>query len=71
MPKPVLYGELKEGKRDRGACKAYKDQLKQHLLQGGLYPIDFETSAADKSAWRLSTRRATIQFEANRISADA
>ena len=53
----VFYGELDQRKQDRGAThKRFKDPLKQHLLQGGLDPPDFETSAADTSAWRLSTQ---------------
>ena len=37
MPKAVLFGMLKEGKRDRDAPrKCYKDKLKRLLAQAGI-----------------------------------
>ena len=37
IPKTVLFCELQDGKRDRGAPrKRYKDQLKRRLVQAGI-----------------------------------
>ena len=37
VPKAVFFGELQEGKRDRGGPrKRYKDQLKSQLAQVGI-----------------------------------
>ena len=50
MPKEIFFGELSEGKRNRGApWKRYKDQLKRQLNQAGINPTPWEQQAADRT----------------------
>ena len=67
MPKAVFYGELSEGKRDRGAPrKRFKDQLKRQLTLGNINFKTLEETVADRDGWRAATSQAVQHFEATR-----
>ena len=72
MPKAVFYGELCEGKRDRGAPrKRFKDQLKRQLTQAGINHSEWEKLAEDREGWRGTIRTAASNFEEERKIAAA
>jgi len=51
--RPVLYGELKEGRRSAGGqYKRFKDCLKATLKKNAIPPGQLETLAADRKGWR-------------------
>ena len=61
MPKAVLFGELKAGKRNRGAPKKrYKDQLKKQLSLADIPPVNSRpgsgTAVLQKSGTRTNSR---------------
>ena len=67
MPKAVFYGELSQGKRDRGAPrKCFKDQLKRQLTQAGIDHSEWEALAEDREEWRGTIKTATDNFEEGR-----
>jgi len=67
IPKQLLYGELKEGKRSRGGQKKrYKDTLKHNLTVCNINPDNWETLAADRDLWRRTLKNNTILFENRR-----
>ena len=69
IPRQLLYGELREGKRKRGRpLKRYKDGLKEILAHAGLPPKQLEASAQDRAGWRTLTRRAHSSFEEKRCN---
>ena len=56
MPKAVFYGELSQGKRDRGAPrKRFKDQLKRQLTQA-------DVSSVSPSSERIEGLWVTCSF---------
>ncbi|CAH1266638.1 Hypp3464 [Branchiostoma lanceolatum] len=64
MPKTFFYGELCQGKRDRGAPrKRFKYQLKQHLRVADIPAANLENSAAHRGNWRTLTKRGAEKFE--------
>ena len=70
MPKAVFFSELQEEKRDRGAPrKRYKDQLKRHLAQAGISHHLWQQEASDRDSWRLSVRKTSCEFEAEKHTA--
>ena len=69
MPKAVLFGELKAGKRNRGAPKKrYKDQLKKQLSLADIPPNSWQDAASDRLTWRSKIRKASRKFEIQRSS---
>jgi len=53
LPRRVLYGELKEGRRSVGGqCERFKDCLKATLKKSAIPPDQLETLAADRKGWR-------------------
>ena len=72
MPKAVFCGELKQGKRDRGAPKKhFKDQLKRQLSLTKIDHTQWEQIAEDKALWRATIKAATGQFQDERkLAAD-
>eukprot|EP00058_Branchiostoma_floridae_P021032 XP_002606522.1 hypothetical protein BRAFLDRAFT_91894 [Branchiostoma floridae] len=67
MPKAVFYGELCQGKRDRGAPrKRYKDQLKHQLSSAGIPVREWESIATDRKTWKAACKRGAESFEAAR-----
>ena len=70
MPKAVLSGDLKAGKRNRGAPKKwYKDQLKKTLSLADIPPNSWQKAASDRLTWRSTIRKASRKFEIQRSSA--
>ena len=70
LPKAVFYGELKEGKRDRGAPrKRYKDQLRRQLKAADIPEDNWETCARSRESWRGQIKRGSTAFEINRREA--
>ena len=70
MPKAVFHGELRQGKRDRGAPrKLFKDQLKQQLSAASIPEKDWESIASDRHIWRTTTKRGAGSFETARREA--
>ncbi|KAI8487912.1 hypothetical protein Bbelb_343600 [Branchiostoma belcheri] len=64
MKLTVNYGELCQGKRDRGAPrKRFKDQLKRQLIAAGIPVKEWESVASDRSAWRAATREGAVKWE--------
>ena len=67
LPKKMLYGELTNGIRPRGAPKMrYKDQLKRTLAMANIDPSSWEQAARDRTIWRRAIRRGTTEFEEKR-----
>ena len=67
LPKKMLYGELTNGIRPRGAPKMrYKDQLKRTLAMANIDPSSWEQAAGDRAVWRRAIRRGTTEFEEKR-----
>ena len=70
MPKAVFFGELLEGKCNRGARrKRYKDQLKRQLAQAGINHQSWQQEASDRDSWCSSVRKASCKFRAERHKA--
>ena len=67
LPKIILYGELANGTRPRGAPKRrYKDQLKRTLAMTNIDPSLWEQTDRDRKAWRRLTHKGTADFEERR-----
>ena len=67
LPKVIFSGELKQGKRHRGAPKkGFKDLLKQQLSLAKINHSKWEQLAADRALWRAATKAAEWQFEEER-----
>ena len=55
MPFQLLYGELSEGKRNRGGQrKRFKDTLKANMKKCAIHSERLEQLASDRNDWRLS-----------------
>ena len=53
LPRQVLYGELRNGRRSTGGQrKRFKDNLKRTLKQFQINPKRLETDAVERSGWR-------------------
>jgi len=53
LPRRVLYGELKEGRRTVGGqYKRFEDCLKATRKKNAIPPYQLETLAADRKGWR-------------------
>ena len=67
IPRQLFYGELVSGHRKQGRPqKRYKDNLKTNLKWARVHPKELETSAADRSGWRVTIRSAANNFEKDR-----
>ena len=70
LPKQLLYGELKEGKRTVGGQKKrYKDTLKSTLKELKISTDNWEAVASDRPAWRTAVRTGARSAESRRITA--
>ena len=70
IPKAVIFNELQEGNRDRGARRQrYKDQLKRQLVRAGISHQSRQQEASDRDSWRSPVRKASCEFEAERHKA--
>ena len=67
LPKILFYGELQEGKRNRGCPKKrYKDCLKTSLKAFRIDPATWELTAFDRSNWRTTVHKGAMAHEAAR-----
>lgn len=70
LPKRLLFGELQEGKRSRGAPKKrFKDSLKASLKAFSIDPDSWEVAAQDRCGWRAAVHEGAKRCEASRTSA--
>jgi len=64
MPRRLMYGELKLGKRNQGRPKLrYKDTVKANIQWCHVKPKKLEERAMDRSDWRASTHKAAANYE--------
>ena len=64
LPKQMLYGQLKEGKRTQGGQKKrYKDNIKTHLRQCHLSLTSWEEVALQRSMWSRMVHEGTSHLE--------
>jgi hypothetical protein len=69
LPKQMLYGELKLGKRRQGAPRLrFKDKLKRNLQSCEIDWKTWEEQAQDRSAWRTKIYTGAKHFERERIT---
>ncbi|KAK3881442.1 hypothetical protein Pcinc_014098 [Petrolisthes cinctipes] len=67
LPQIMLYGELANGTRPRGAPRLrYKDQLKRTLALTNIDPFSWEQTARDNATWRRAVHQGTTAFEEKR-----
>ena len=67
LPKVVLYGELREGKRKSGGQKLrFKDVLKRSMKNSGINHTTWEAQALDRPKWRSSLKKAITAVEEKR-----
>ena len=68
ISKILMYGELKDGKRNTGRpWLLYRDKLKYNLSATKIPVGSFEDLAQDRNKWRTSIRNGISDFEVNRI----
>ena len=68
LPKKILFGELKSGKRSRGGQKKrFKDTLKVSLKSFNVDLDNWETLAQERDAWRSIITDGALTSESNRI----
>lgn len=64
IPKQIFYSELANGKRTLGAPKKrYKEVLKSNLKKSSIDTENWESLAADRSAWRGAIHEGARHFE--------
>ena len=67
LPQQILYSELRQGKRTRGAPrKRFKDTLKANLKACGINPEHIEEAASDRSHWRCAVKTGVALYERER-----
>ena len=72
LPRQVLYGELKDGKRSSGGQrKRYKDNMKRTLKQFHLDPLTAESDAAERCGWGRQVAAGATAFAADFAAAAA
>ena len=70
LPKKLLFGELQEGKRSRGAPKKrFKDRLKASLKTFTIGHDSWEAEAQGRCGWRAAVYEGAKRPEANRTYA--
>ena len=69
LPRRVLYGQLRHGRRSAGGLKKrYKDQVKTALRKCKIRPEALEDVAADRNTWRQMCRDGTNTLEEERTA---
>ena len=69
IPKDIMFGELKEGKRKRGRPKLrYKDVIKRDLGRIDVEHTKWEALATDRKVWKSRCKKGVQLAEQNRIS---
>ena len=67
LPKQIMFGELRDGKRKIGTPKKrFKDELKTSLTSSGLNHTEWEKRASNRNSWRSDVRSGVKSFEENR-----
>ena len=67
LPKQIMFGELRDGKRKIGTPKKrFKDELKTSLKSSGLNHTEWEERASNRTSWRSDVRSGVKSFEENR-----
>ncbi|XP_068689226.1 uncharacterized protein [Montipora foliosa] len=67
VPKAVFYGEMCQGKRDRGAPrKRFKDQLRRLHRAAEIPEKDWESRARERVSWEALVKRGSAAFETTR-----
>ena len=70
LPKQLLYGELKSGRRNRAKPKKrWKDSLKESLKKIDIDANNWETLATDRAAWRAMINSQVNEAEDHRVAA--
>jgi len=68
IPKDILYGQLTEGSRPCGRpTLRYKDVCKRDMKSADINPNTWEGTAANRSAWRQTSRAGIITAEQKRL----
>ena len=69
LPKRLMYGQLREGKRSVGGQrKRFKDTLKASLNDFNISTVTWEAEAADRTAWRNTIFHSACSYEDTRVS---
>ena len=69
IPKDVMFGQLKEGKRKRGRPKLrYTDVVKRDLHRIKVEHTKWENEAADRKVWKSKCKEGIKLAESDRIS---
>ena len=64
LPKQILYGEMREGRRSVGGQrKRHKDHVKSILRKFEINPSHLENLAADRAEWRSICHKGAAIFE--------
>ena len=67
LPKQIMFGELRDGKRKIGTPKKrFLDELKTSLKSSGLNHSEWEERASNRTSWRSDVRSGVKSFEENR-----
>ena len=67
LPKQILYGQLKDGRRRPGGPKKrFKNQVKSLLKKCHIPPANLETIANDRTAWKEAVGRGVAVMEQDR-----
>merc|ERR1711911_266895 len=69
IPKDVMFGQLKEGKRKRGRPNLrYTDVVKRDLHKVKVEHTKWENEAADRKVWKSKCKEGIKLAESDRIS---
>jgi hypothetical protein len=67
IPKILFYGELAHGRRTQGGqFKRYRDNIKQHLQEGGCDITRWEQIATDRPGWRTLVKQTVTRITQKR-----
>ena len=70
--KDLLYGDLVQGKRNVGRPKLrFKHMIKRDMSALKIDIADWEETTLDRSKWRSTVRKETIQWEENSLATAA
>ena len=69
LPKQILYGQLKDGRRRPGGPKKrFKDQVKSQMKKCHIPPANLENTANDRMAWKVAVARGVATLEQERTA---
>ena len=68
IPRDIMFGELKDGKRKRGRPKlSYKDVVKRDLKKIHVDHTKWEVEATDRKSWKSKCKEGIKLAEQDRI----